>query len=273
MEDYSTYTPRGIEINANNPDTTEIDEGRYLRIRVEYDDQHGPDTVYGMSARKVRAEVSSENDGVPSPWDNGSPDFVKLAEEISVDEDLGVGMNVGDPFQAVEPDPEDVLYYSLEEIMDNEGDHEFFNIDAATGQLTVAKGLDHEGEGTYVFTVNAKDPSGEDDDIEVTVTADDVDEGPTVSGRVELAVLEGIYSMPMGMGQLDYERLPATGTDANLRNNNNYTVNEPDRRDSIHGWDLEGDDEALFDLEGQQGFEPRRLLFKLGQEPDFENPD
>ena len=132
--------------------------------------------------------------------------------------------------------------------------------------------LTMRGKGTYIFTVRAKDPSGEYDDIKVTVTATDVDEGPTLNGRAELTVWEGIYLMPMGEGQLDYDALPVTGTDPNPRNNNLYTVNEPDRRDSIHGWDLKGDDAALFDLEGQAGFEPRRLLFKLGQEPDFENP-
>ena len=87
---------------------------------------------------------------------------------------------------------------------------------------------------------------------------------------------EGIYPEAMEGGTFDYDALPVTGPDAenqvNLRNNNEYTVDEPDRRDSISGWDLEGDDEALFDLEGQKGFEPRRLLFKQGQEPDFENP-
>ena len=278
-EDYSTYTPRGKRVDTGENQSV-IDEGRHIRVRVDYTDQHGSDTAYGMTERAVRAEVSSENDTVAAPWDNGSPDFVKLEEEISVDEDAAVGMAVGDAFKAVEPDPEDVLYYSLRPVIDDQdgivaataGDPAFFDIDPATGQVTVARSLDHEGDGTYVFTVRAKDPSGEFDDIGVTVTATDVDEGPTVNGRAELTVLEGIYPMPMGQGQLDYDALPVTGTDPNARNNNEYTVNEPDRRDSIHGWDLEGDDEALFDLEGQTGFEPRRLLFKLGQEPDFENP-
>ena len=271
-EDYSTYTPRGKRVNTAENQTV-IDEGRHIRVRVDYTDRNGSDTAYEMTIRPVRAEVSSENDGVASPWDNGSPDFVKLSEEISVDEDTAVGMAVGASFQAVEPDPEDVLYYSVHEDTANAGDHESFDIDPATGQVTVAKALDHEeGDGEYVFTVRAKDPSGEFDDIEVTVTATDVDEGPTLNGRAELMVLEGIYPEAMEGGTFDYDSLPVTGTGPNPRNNNEYTVDEPDRRDSISGWDLEGDDEALFDLEGQTGFEPRRILFKQGQEPDFENP-
>ena len=279
--DDSTYTPRGKRVDTDENQRV-IDEGRYIRVRVDYTDQKGSDTAYEMTMRPVRAEVSSENDGVAAPWDNGSPDFVKLKEEISVPEDTAVGTAVGDPFQAVEPDPEDVLYYSLACVVDpgnanvcaadTSGDDAFFDIDAATGQVTVARKLDHEVDEEYVFIVRAKDPSGEFDDIKVTVTATNVDEGPTLNGRAELTVWEGIYLMPMDEGQLDYDALPVTGTATNPRNNNEYTVNEPDRRDSIHGWDLEGDDQALFDLEGQRGFEPRRLLFKLGQEPDFENP-
>ena len=281
-DDYSAFTPRGDRIDPTLDSQTRVDEGRYLRVKVDYTDRNGPDTAYVMTERErpVRPEISSENGNVPAPWDNGSPDFVKRSEEISVDEDKAVDMAVGDPFRVVEPDPEDMdaVYYSLREDTDNVGDHEFFDIDPETGQVTVAKALDHEHDedGEYVFTVRAKDPSGEFDDIKVTVTATDVDEGPTLNGRAELTVWEGIYLMPMGEGRLDYDALPVSGilptNLTNPRNNNEYTVDEPDRRDSIHRWALEGDDKALFDLEGRSGFEPRRLLFKLGQEPDFENP-
>ena len=85
-------------------------------------------------------------------------------------------------------------------------------------------------------------------------------------------VWEKIYPEANEGGTLDYDALPTSGTPVNARNNNNYTVDEPDRRDSISAWDLEGDDAALFDLEGQTGFEPRRLLFKSDEKPDFENP-
>ena len=112
-EESSPFTPRGVEISDTNPNTTVIDEGRHLRVKAVYTDQAGSDTTYAMTESAVRAEVSSQNDGVNAPWDNGSPDFVKLSEEITVAEDLAVGANVGSAFQAVEPDPEDVLYYSI----------------------------------------------------------------------------------------------------------------------------------------------------------------
>ena len=59
----------------------------------------------------VRAEVSTG--AAQSPADNGSPDFEDDKDTRTVLESLAVHSAVGDPFRAIEPDPEDVLTYDL----------------------------------------------------------------------------------------------------------------------------------------------------------------
>ena len=208
--DFSQFTPRGDRIDPRSQfNQTKVDEGRYIRVRVDYKDQQGTidNTAYGMLERPIRSEVSTERDDVPdlTSWDNGSPDFVKLSDDRTIDEDTAVGMAVGAAFQAVEPDPEDVLYYSLVERPSADapnpylGHDKYFDVDHATGQISVARGLDFEGEGAhpddgvYGVRLMAKDPSGESDTIDVTIKTVDVDERPILHGRVELNVWEGIH--------------------------------------------------------------------------------
>ena len=105
--------------------------------------------------------------------------------------------------------------------------------------------------GEYKVIVRATDPSGLADNITVTITAENVNEAPTITGRAELMVMEAP----------DYVAL--------VHPVNTYLPVEEDHvTDSIATWHLEGDDGAAFDLSGL--FEPRYLNFKKA--PDFENP-
>ena len=255
------YTPAGDTV-ALNTDTA-VDEGKHLRVKVVYQDAHGVNkTVYGISMNPVRAEVS---DG-----ENGSPDFADPTDTRTVDEDAAVRAAVGDPFRATDPDG-DILTYTLEADTDVSGDLDFFYIDnldenreiTGTGQIRVKKELDFDNKGTpvdgkYKVVVRVTDPSGDTDTIMVTITAENVNEDPVVTGHAELNVVEGITDED---GNLDYTVLATPA--------HTYLVAEPDRRlDSIATWDLEGDDADLFDLAGE--FEPRHLNFK--EAPDYENP-
>ena len=268
----SSYTPQGDTVAGG--DDSAVDEGRHLRVKVDYTDAHGAGkTRYGISMNPVRAEVSS-------PGDNGSPDFEDDTDTRSVPESTAVGDPVGDPVTAADPD-DDTLTYELDNDADStndladESDLRFFDIHMETGQIEVAQELDFDavGEGradgavagTYTVFVRATDPSSLADNIAVTITAENVNEDPVVTGRAELSVAEGITGA-------EYMRLrDAPGRDEGpepTNQQNEYVYEEPDQRDSIARWTLEGDDAGAFDNSGR--FEPRYLQFKTA--PDYENP-
>ena len=183
-------------------------------------------------------------------------------------ESTAVGANVGLPVTATDPDPEDIVSYELIAApAANSLDVGFFEIDKESAQITVAQGLDADEQrdtngdgsinatdgaaGEYMVIVRATDPSGLADNITVTITAENVNEAPTITGRAELMVME------------------APGYVALVDPVNTYEPVEEDHvTDSIATWHLDGDDGAAFDLSGL--FEPRYLNFKKA--PDFENP-
>ena len=187
---------------------------------------------------------------------------------------------------------EDVLTYSLVTGPDDNSDADaedaaFFAIDKATGQIMVKKALSAEMTdgrtytganaavlGEYVVFVRATDPSGEgdgenSDDIEVTITATDVNEAPSVSGMAELKVGEADSSADdyyVGLGNTaDFDdAITPNATTANL-----YRVSEEDTFDIVT-WPqpIAGPDGALFEYSTHGS--GRRLHFI--SPPDFENP-
>ena len=135
----SSYTPQGDTV-ADGSDVA-IDEDDYLRVMVSYTDSHGSNkTMNGISMKPVRAEVSS-------PGDNGSPDFGQEEDTRTVPESTAMGDPVGDPVAAIDPDG-DTLTYELIASPDvpNAGDVDFFDIDMAIGQITVAQELDYDSD-------------------------------------------------------------------------------------------------------------------------------
>ena len=268
-EPTSSYTPQGDTVRLDTD--VAVDEGKHLRVKVDYTDAHGTDkTIYGISMNPVRAEVS--------PGANASPDFEDDTDTRTVPESTAVGEPVGSPVTATDTDNDIVTYELIAAPSPNDGDDEFFDIDQASGQITVAQELDYDAvgdrtaaavAGTYTVSVRATDPSGFADNITVTITAENVNEDPIVTGRAELSVKEGITDAD---DNLVYDRLPdAPGLHqpsdpTNQRNE--YVYEEPDHLDSIARWHLEGDDAGAFDHSGR--FEPRYLQFK--EAPDYENP-
>ena len=169
----STYTP------------VAADENKYLRVKATYDDMEGDDKVaYVRSEFQVREEVADVA--------NDAPVFDGTAAARNIAEDADVGDAVGNPVVATDPNALDggKLTYTIE----TGADADSFSIDKKTGQIRVAEALDHEagatsGNGVYVITVVATDPSGAGDSpagtdtIPVTITATDVDEAPSVKGK------------------------------------------------------------------------------------------
>ena len=241
-------------------------EGKYLWVNVKYTDPQSTDTndtktANVKSTNPVRAAVS--------PGANASPDFQDDTDTRTVPESTAVGDPVGDPVTATDTD-NDILTYELVEVAaPNNGDDEFFDINMATGQITVAQELDYDSDqdrgvannrpddGEYKVTVRATDPSGSYGNITVTITAVNVNEDPVVTGRAELSVAEGTDD-----GYTILPDAPAITEEANPTNQQNeYVYEDPDHLDSIARWNLEGDDAGAFDHSGR--FEPRYLQFKV----------
>ena len=94
------------------------------------------------------------------------PSLMATAVDRDIAEDADVGDAVGNPVVAMDPNVLDggKLTYTIE----TGGDAGSFSIDKKTGQVRVAKALDHEagatsGDGVYEITVVATDPSGAGD--------------------------------------------------------------------------------------------------------------
>ena len=276
----SSYIPQGDNVDDDAATDVAVDEGKHLRVRVEYTDTHGANkTVSGISMNPVRAEVA--------PGANASPDFEDDTDTRTVPESTAVGDPVGLPVTATDTD-NDIVTYELDDDADSTNplatlsDLQFFDIDMETGQIEVAGQLDFDAvgqgrvanaeAGTYMVIVRATDPSGLADNITVTITAENANEDPIVTGRAELSVVEGTIDITDENAELVYTRLPdappITALPDPTGQQNEYVYADPDRLDSIARWDLEGDDAGAFDHSGR--FEPRYLQFKTA--PDYENP-
>ena len=109
---------------------------------------------------------------------NRGPVFSEGASATrSVAENSAAGTGVGRRVTATDPDGDRVTYSLVG------GDTELFNIDSATGQISVAQGtsLDFEAKDSYIVSVRARDPSGSRDTISMTINVTNVDEDGMVT--------------------------------------------------------------------------------------------
>ena len=289
-----------------------MDEGRYLLALLTY---HGGTQAAGISRYPVRQNVL--------PEDNGSPDFRDNERPLEVPETTAVGGAVGTVIVDEEPD-DDTLTYELvalggDELTEalnpgsrdgddpNNVDVKFFEIDPATGEVTVKKMLSYEEDddrdytgtgddkitaGEYKFIVRATDPSGEgkddgvtphvyrdSDEITITVMAAKANEAPEVTeGQADLTIDEANsrkkddekpnYFINLGLQLSNGEDSKLVFDPASL---NLYKDKDADSPDNPN-WTLEGTDSGWFALGTPDHGIGRRLLFKTDFEPDFENP-
>ena len=253
--------------------------GRYLRVTANYRDGESevdddPKMARMMSANPVQAKGLGRT--------NQSPDFVGEKVERSVAETAEVGDDVPGPVVATvrAPSSTDILTYGLRTFvtdhagstgltarnqMEAEADLAAFDINKATGQITVAQELDFESrgdpdDGIYIVVATVTDPSGLGDHIVVVITARDINEDPVLSGRPELTINE-IDSSEANADSPDFDD-PDSDGDVNV-----YNVVDEDRRAATNEWSLEGEDKDQFQLIGNVG---RTLVFR--NQPDYETP-
>ncbi len=114
-------------------------------------------------------------DPEPEPTFNSAPNFdANVETTLSLPENSAAGTNVGAPITATDSDG-DELTYSL-----SGADAASFSINAGTGQLTTAAGVeyDYESKAEYSLGVSADDGQGIIASILVTVNLTDVNEAP-----------------------------------------------------------------------------------------------
>ncbi len=152
-------------------------------------------TKYDVQVRAVTSEGDGRWSEIASDepaLGNTEPKFPGVETgERSVDENTPAGRNIGSPVGARDDDL-DALTYTL-----GGGLASFFDI-VGTGQLRTREPLNHEGRDSYRGTImvsDSKNADGEADTaidavISVTVTVDDVDEAPEVSGRASIEIAE-----------------------------------------------------------------------------------
>ena len=211
----STYTP--VEDDATN----------FLQAVATYtDDMENPEDDTGTQEDESKDTMSGNSDGEVQikPTTNETPQFPDqdpgtsgkqaeraIPENTASDPDTNPNPgNIGAPVVANEVDSGDVLNYTL-----GGRDEAAFEIDRATGQITVGEGtkLDHETKDTYVVTVTATDSSLASDMITVTIKVTDVNEMPEIMKRGLVVVGRQSVSYPEN-GTDAVETYSATGADA-----------------------------------------------------------
>ena len=141
------------------------DVGSYLRVSVEYSDRRG--------GNKSASAVLGERIGDTRPSSNTAPAFDEAEVPRSVGQGTGAGRSVGPPVKAEDPDPDDVLTYTL-----SGPDADNFEIDPETGQIRTKAVLDPDVQETHNVTVDVHDgftpgydPSdATDDSVDVIIT-------------------------------------------------------------------------------------------------------
>ena len=213
--------------NANSrfytPDATDV--GRYLRVVASYEDGHGDDkSATAVSLNRVQAAPPA----LEPPVFPANGDY-----DRSIRENQRAGSNVGAPVTATDGN-NDRLTYSI-------ATSDEFEIVESTGQLRTKAELDQEVREQHFVTVTATDPGGLTDTVSVTVTVEDVDETPVVSGP----------------GSLEFEEGTGAGTTLST-----YTYTDPDLKGI--DLDLSGIDSEHFILGGG--------VLTFNEVPNFEEP-
>ena len=199
---------------------------------------------YDVQVRAHNSEGASDWSAIATetPEENLPPSFVAgQSSTRSVPENTAPGTGFGEPFQATDPNDQELRYSSRAGGLR-------FGIDAATGQLLLRGELDYETTTSYSLIVSVSDLQDEhgdddsavDDSLTVTVMVEDVDEPPTVNGSSAANLLEG-----------------ETGLLAT------YTADDPE--DDPVTWSLRGDDAAPLVLND-------RAQLRFRQPPDYETP-
>ena len=148
--------------------------GTYTFSGTLRDEDRTDHIVGGPSSIRVRTpSTGGGGGGGTTPPANLAPAFDEgPSASRSVAEHSAPGTAVGSPVTATDPD-RDSIAYSLDGV-----DASLFAIDSSSGQITVGEGttLDFETTESYSVRVEARDPSGARDSIDITISVSNVNE-------------------------------------------------------------------------------------------------
>ena len=146
------------------PDADDV--GHYLRATASYDDGH--------SAGKTATEVSANRvqEAPPQPEPPVFPADGDYNRSIRENTRRAAESGRGGPGHRRQQRPAHLQHPASDD----------FEIVGSTGQLRTKRMLDHEGQEQHFVTVTATDPGGLTDTVSVTITVEDVDETPVVTG-------------------------------------------------------------------------------------------
>ena len=144
------------EATASTYIVQSADLGQFLNAAVEYTDPQG-------SGKTASAQTTNAVANDPPTFTTADP------FSVSIDENNVIGVNIGTPLVATDPN-DDTLTYTVE------GDAAAnFDVDA-NGQMTATVSLDYEAKGSHSFTAKVSDPAGGNDVLTVNMTVNNVEE-------------------------------------------------------------------------------------------------
>ena len=233
------------------------------------DTQVGTDVVGALAA----SATSAKSIGLTAPSEEGTYYYGACVDAVSDESDTGnncsgaveVTVVNGDPVitsasaasvpegtsgvvytgTATDPDGDTVTWSKRDH------DHADFNLNSSSGALSFRTAPDHEKphdgdtNSKYKVTIVATDPAGAYDTQLVTITVDDVDGTPTVTGPASI-----------------------TKAEKSAKKVADYTVSDPDPSETFT-WSLEGTYAAAF-FEHQAGSHVKERELHFQRTPDYE---
>ena len=265
-ETSNTYTASD---DANNDDVN-----MYLRAEATYEDRRGGTrTVSFVSPNKVRGDIQQQNT---------APELVSAPVASRNVNEASAGANAGGPVTGTDAD-KDVLNY----VLSGTADDADFDIDQATGQITMVTALDYEtpsdqdfadvttvpptddavNNNTYVVTVRAYDSTGvASQAVTILITVNDINEDPAFSATTPGPGIVAEHAEDDNFLIIGAPRINEAVDNANS------TFAATDQEGATVTLTLAGDDKDKFEFVELSPSQTNSKMVAFKEKPDFEKP-
>ena len=165
-------------------DENRSDETRWLNAMATYTDRRGSVKLANMSS--ANAVIANSDNVAPEFREDGDEPVMQATRDIA--ENSVSDTAVGKPVMATDPNPDDLLTYTLSGSnaalfkINSDTDAAAENAAGRGGQISLNANteLDYEARDTYMVKVTAADPDGEMASVDVTIKVTDEDEAPKI---------------------------------------------------------------------------------------------